>query len=82
MVAVPGAREAPVILGTGIGMSMPKMAEGYERWPTATELPSYQEKSPLDRSPGSQCCSALDATRSSLVRRVSHALLCQATTRH
>ena len=25
MVAVPGAREAPVILGTGIGMSMPKM---------------------------------------------------------
>ena len=30
----------------------------------------------LDRSPGSQCCSALDATRSSLVRRVSHALLC------
>ena len=25
MVAVPGAREAPVILGTGIGVSMPKM---------------------------------------------------------
>ena len=25
MVAVPGAREAPVILGTGIGMAMPKM---------------------------------------------------------
>ena len=25
MVAVPGAKEAPVILGTGIGMAMPKM---------------------------------------------------------
>ena len=39
-------------------------------------LPSDQHRYHLDRSPGSQCCSALDATRSSLVRRVSHALLC------
>ena len=30
----------------------------------------------LDQLSGCQCCSALDATRSSLVRRVSHALLC------
>ena len=30
----------------------------------------------LDRLSGCQCCSALDATRSSLVRRVSHTLLC------
>ena len=28
MVAVPGAKEAPVILGTGIGMAMPKMGLG------------------------------------------------------
>ena len=39
-------------------------------------LPSDQHRYHLDRSPGSQWCSALDATRSSLVRRASHTLLC------